>query len=64
MKKNCNFCEYFQCEEIGDSDFGAKYADKPSCSIYNDVDENDNEIENFDREIERDCCRLDFLEVY
>ena len=20
----------------------------------------DNEIENFDREIERDCCRLDF----
>jgi hypothetical protein len=63
LVRNCNVCRYFQCEEIGDSDYGAVYAKEPSCQKYKDSDEDENLIEGFDREIERDCCVLDFFKV-
>jgi hypothetical protein len=63
MIRNCKVCERYQHEEIGDSDFGAIYAETPSCNKYYDMDEEENEIKGFDREIERDCCVLDFFKV-
>ena len=63
IKKNCNFCHSFTNEEVGDSDYGAIYNDNPTCFRYLDLDDYGNPIEDFDREIERDCCRLDFFMV-
>ncbi|MFA5528441.1 MAG: hypothetical protein WC996_07475 [Peptostreptococcales bacterium] len=63
IKKNCNFCHSFTNEEVGDSDYGAIYDDNPTCFRYLDLDDDGNPIEGFDREIERDCCRLDFFMV-
>lgn len=64
VKHNCQFCQYYQHEEVGDSDFGAVYAKEASCSEYYDMDsETEEDIPNFDREIERDCCVLDFWNV-
>jgi len=63
MTRNCKVCEHYQCEEIEDSDYGAIYAAEPFCSKYKDTDENENEIKGFDRDIERECCVLDFLKV-
>jgi hypothetical protein len=63
MIKNCKVCQHYQCEEIGDSDYGAIYAAEPSCSKYKDMDENEDEIKGFDREAERECCVLDCFKV-
>ena len=60
----CSNCQFYQHEEVGDSDFGAIYADEPSCYHYHDTDEETEEdIPNFDRNIERECCVLDFFKV-
>jgi hypothetical protein len=64
VMRSCSFCQFFQHEEIGDSDFGGVYAENPSCSNYFDTDEETEEdIPNFDRTIERNCCKLDFWRV-
>lgn len=64
VMRSCSFCQFFQHEEIGDSDFGGVYAENPSCSKYYDTDkETGEDIPNFDRNIERDCCKLDFWRV-
>lgn len=64
MIRNCQVCARYQCEEVGDSDYGAIYADNPSCEKENDLDKNEEYVlANFDREIERDCCELDFFKV-
>ena len=64
VMRSCSFCHFFQHEEIGDSDFGGVYAENPSCSKYYDTDEETEEdIPNFNRNIERDCCKLDFWRV-
>jgi hypothetical protein len=60
----CKFCEFYQHEEVGDSDFGGVFSEKPSCLKYYDIDqETELEIPDFDREIERDCCVLDFWTI-
>jgi len=56
----CSNCQFYQHEEIGDSDFGTIYADMAICSKHYDTKEN---IPNFDRNIERKCCVLDFFKV-
>ena len=62
--RSCFFCQFFQHEEIGDSDYGGVYAENPSCSQCLDTDEETEEdIPNFDRTVERDCCKLDFWRV-
>jgi len=62
--RNCNLCQIFRHEEVGDSDYGAVYAKDASCSKYYDTDEEtEEEIPNFDRNIERNCCELDFFKV-
>lgn len=64
VKRNCLFCQFYECEEVGDSDYGAVYTEKQSCSKYIDTDpETEEDIPNFDRTIERDCCELDFWQV-
>jgi len=63
IKKSCEFCSHYICEEIGDSDFGGVYAEKPSCSKFYDLREDDEIDENFDRSVERECCELDFFHV-
>lgn len=64
VKRNCLFCIFYRHEEVGDSDFGSVYAKNPSCEKYYDTDEETEEdIPNFDRNIERDCCSLDFWKV-
>ena len=56
VRRSCSNCQFFQHEEVGDSDYGAVYSD--------DTDtETEEDIPNFDREIERDCCELDFWKV-
>lgn len=62
VRRSCKFCQYFVNEEIGDSDFGAVYAENSACAKDLDI-ENDEEIKNFDRDLERDCCELDFWMV-
>ena len=60
----CSNCQYYRHEEVGDSDFGAVYNDEASCSEYYDTDqETEENIPNFDRSIERECCLLDFFKV-
>jgi len=61
--KNCKFCQHYQHEEVGDSDYGAIYSDEPVCLQEKDWDEKDETIASFDRDVERDCCALDFLKV-
>jgi hypothetical protein len=64
IRRSCSFCQYYRHEEIGDSDFGGVYAEQPSCSKYLDTDqETEEDIPDFDRHIERDCCHLDFWKV-
>ena len=64
VRRSCSFCQFFQHEEIGDSDFGGVYAENATCSQYLDTDqETEEEIPNFDRDLERDCCKLDFWRV-
>lgn len=58
---NCKICSYYRYEEIGDSDYGAVYANEPTCSKENDIEkETDAYIENFDYESVKDCCVPDF----
>ena len=64
VRRSCSFCQFFQHEEIGDSDYGGVYAENATCSKYIDTDnETEEEIPNFDRDLERDCCNLDFWRV-
>lgn len=64
VKRNCSFCQFFAHEEIGDSDYGGVYAENATCSKELDVDqETEYVISNFDRELDRDCCILDFWKV-
>jgi len=64
VMRSCFFCQFFTHEEVGDSDFGGVYAENASCSKYHDIDEETEEdIPNFDRAVERDCCQLDFWRV-
>ena len=64
IRRSCCFCQYFQHEEIGDSDFGGVYAENETCSKYLDTDqETEEDIPNFDRDLERDCCVLDFWKI-
>ena len=64
VRRSCYFCQFFQHEEIGDSDFGGVYAENATCSKYLDTDKKtEEEIPNFDRNLERDCCKLDFWRV-
>ena len=64
VRRSCSFCQYFQHEEVGDSDYGAIYSDVATCSKYFDTDqETEDDIPNFDRNIERECCKLDFWRV-
>lgn len=60
----CSFCQHFQHEEVGDSDCGGVYAKEASCSEYHDTEkETEEDIPNFDRNIKRECCDLDFFKV-
>ena len=64
VRRSCLNCQFFQYEEIGDSEYGAVYSDVATCQKYLDTDtETEEDIPNFDREIERDCCELDFWKV-
>ena len=64
VMRSCSFCQFFRHEEIGDSDYGAVYAENATCSKYFDTDqETEEDIPNFDRNIERECCKLDFWQV-
>ncbi len=64
VMRSCSFCQFYTHEEVGDSDYGAVYSENASCSKYIDTDEEtEEEIPNFDRNIERDCCNLDFWRV-
>ena len=64
VRRSCSFCQYFQHEEVGDSDYGAIYSDVATCQKYIDTDkETEKDIPDFDRELERDCCKLDFWRV-
>ena len=60
----CSNCSFYRHEEVGDSDYGAIYAKEATCSEYYDTDkETEEDIPNFDRDINRDCCELDFWKV-
>jgi hypothetical protein len=64
VMRSCSFCEFYRHEKIRDSDIGGVYAENPSCSKYYDTDQKtEDDIPNFDRTIERDCCKLDFWSV-
>lgn len=64
VRRSCSFCQFYKHEEVGDSDFGAVYSDVATCQKYLDTDpETEQDIPNFDREVERDCCELDFWQV-
>ena len=64
VRRSCSNCQFFQHEEVGDSDYGAVYSDVATCQKYLDTDpETEEDIPNFGREIERNCCELDFWKV-
>ena len=64
VRRSCSNCQFFQHEEVGDSDYGAVYSDVATCQKYLDTDqETEEDLLNFDRELERDCCELDFWKV-
>tara|TARA_R110002050_G_scaffold174876_5_gene307824 strand:- start:385 stop:726 length:342 start_codon:yes stop_codon:yes gene_type:complete len=64
VRRSCSNCQFFQHEEVGDSDYGAIYSDVATCQKYLDTDpETEEDIPNFKRDIERDCCELDFWKV-
>jgi hypothetical protein len=64
VRRSCLFCQFYRCEEVGDSDYGSIYAEIPACEKYLDTDpETEENISNFDRNIERECCKLDFWKV-
>lgn len=59
----CSNCSNYRHEEVGDSDYGAVYAYEANCSEYLDIDDEEEIISGFDRNIERECCALDFFKV-
>lgn len=59
----CSNCSNYRHEEVGDSDYGAVYAYEANCSEYLDTDDEEEVISGFDRNIERECCALDFFKV-
>lgn len=59
----CKLCVHYRPEEVGDIDYGAVYADYDSCHLQYDLDEEGNDVYDFNREIERTCCVLDFWKV-
>ena len=61
--RNCKVCTCFMPEEIGDSDYGSLVADESTCTEHYDMDDQGNIDEKFDREIVRNCCKLDFWKV-
>lgn len=64
VRRSCVFCQHYQHEEIGDSDFGAVYSDVATCQKNHDTDpETEEELPDFDRKIDRDCCVLEFWKV-
>jgi hypothetical protein len=64
IRRSCSNCQFFQHEEISDSDYGAVYSDGATCQKYLDTDtETEEDIPNFDRNIDRGCCELDFWKV-
>ena len=64
LRRSCSNCQFLQHEEVGDSDYGAVYSDVATCQKYLDTDpETEEDIPNFDREVNRDCCELDFWKV-
>lgn len=64
VKRSCSNCQFFQHEEVGDSDYGAVYFEVATCQKYLDTDpETEEDIPNFDRKVKRDCCELDFWKV-
>ena len=63
MMKNCKNCFHYSCQEIGDNDFGGIYEEYETCSLNHDSNENDELIKDFDRDVERECCNLDFFRV-
>lgn len=64
VRRNCSNCQFFQPEEVGDSDYGAVYSEVETCQKYLDTDSKTGEdIPNFDRHLERDCCVLEFWKV-
>jgi len=64
VMRSCSFCQFYTHEEVGDSDYGAVYSENANCSKYIDTnEETEEEILNFDRNIERECCKLDFWRV-
>ena len=64
VRRSCSNCQFFQHEEVGDSDYGPIYSNVASCQKYLDADpETEEDIPNFDREIDRDCCELDFWKI-
>ena len=61
LPRNCKICTYYKAEEIGDSDFGAIYADECTCSKDKDIDEQTEEfIKAFDYNSVKECCIPDF----
>lgn len=62
--RSCELCSKYRHEEIGDSDFGSKYASEATCADWHDTDKETEEmITDFDRKCERTCCHLDFWSI-
>lgn len=62
--RNCEMCDLYYCQEIGDSDYGGIYEDEPSCQDEHDVDDYTGEhVKDFDRKCVRDCCKLSFTKI-
>ncbi len=60
LTKNCNICSDYLAEEIGDSDYGVVYSDELICDNGYNLDEEENPYEDFNRDIERVCYRINF----
>lgn len=61
LPRNCHICSCYAYEEIGDSDFGAVYAEEKTCLKDKDMNmETEEYIQGFDYTVERECCSPDF----
>jgi hypothetical protein len=63
VKNNCLFCHYYKQADVQDSDFGASYGGKETCSEHKDCDEDGELDEAFDYESKKDCCDYEFWKV-
>ena len=60
IKNSCKFCKLYERQEIKDG----VYTDEPECFDLFDFDEEAQKvIQGFNRDIERDCCKLSFAKV-